>query len=204
MNSTLHAEASRLPASHLTPVLFDSTVAIFHDRPLPSNLRELIQPRQTLQQLLDSLLLANQLESAILVLAHSLPGRDGLLWCCIAIEELAGATLSRPERLAFDHCIRWVMTPMEPVRHLVAQLDESIQSTAVYSLCQAIRDGGVRIEEEHQHKPHTSKHGPRPSRLAEVIHRVTLAADLKEILPRQQISIAIGIGVARGIYRFAK
>jgi hypothetical protein len=179
-------------------------VALFQGVQLPNGIRKLVQPRQTPTQLLDLLLLDDQLTNAITFLAQALPGREALVWSCLAIEELAGETMPRPERLVFNQCIRWVMHPVSSLPPRAAEFDAALQATAVDGLSEAIIAGNARVEAEQNQKPIGPDTGPLPRLVTTTINRLTFAAGHEEIVPRQRCVIAIGIGVARGIYRFAK
>jgi hypothetical protein len=188
----------------LVRITADCTATLFKDVHLPPRLRQRIQAGQTPLQLLDLLLIDDQLTSATTVLAHALPGREAILWCCLSIEELEGEIMHHPDRDYFENCIRWVMQPIEPLRQLVGAIGEPTTSSAVAVVSKAIRQCGARIEAEHEHKPSEGRRNPLPILVGKALRDTTHAAPSTQIVPRQRRAIAIGIGVARGLYRFAK
>jgi hypothetical protein len=205
MNSTIHSKASVVEGEPpLKRILFRSTETLFHKVALLPSLRTQIRPGQTPLQLLDELLLANQLPHAITVLAHALPGREALLWCCLTIEELTPAPMAPAERLLFEHCVRWIMHTTEALRHRAVLAEDSLNKTAISSVSKAIQAAGAQVEAEQQPKASAALHEQLARLVIEAIHRVTLLGKPRHVMTRQSCAIAIGIGVARGIYRFAK
>jgi hypothetical protein len=205
MTATISASGhNHFTADPLTRIPFASTVALFEDVVLPSTLGERLQPGQTPTQLLDLLLINHRLADAIFVLAHGLPGREAILWCCLSIEELTGPALTPQEKAVFDSCIRWVMRPVAPLRLVAGEPDKSIQASPIYSLSQAIREGGAQVEAERDQSKTFAKRGSLPRLVIETINTLTLSGKPEQIVARQRCAIAIGIGAARGIYRFAK